>query len=66
MRLCVVILALALLGTGCASVPPWERDALALKGMNLEENPVSEPAQSKYRAQVSGTSSQGGCIGCGH
>lgn len=65
--LAVTALALAL-ASGCATVPPYERETLARRDMALERNPdasAGEHHATAYREGSSGAegTSGGGC-GC--
>lgn len=63
-----LFLALALLLTGCiARVPPWERDLLAEKKMQLISDPMQNEMDEKIHFGKEGTSGgQGvGGGGCG-
>ncbi len=67
-RLLIVTLVALTFATGCATVAPWERDALALPAMELDDAPCIrfERNAEVYRegaVGANGGKSGGGC-GC--
>ena len=67
-RTCVAAVISLLLTAGCASVQPWERESLALPGMELEDTECArfERNSEVYRegaVGANGGKSGGGC-GC--
>jgi len=67
---CLLLLAIALLPTGCAvqRVQPWERDLLAQKKMQLIPDPVQDAFDEHIcyskEASSGGESLGGGGCGC--
>jgi len=70
MAIVLLFLALAIAGSGCASmgVQPWERDLLAQPGMQLNENPVLTALDAHIyfskEATTGGVGFGGGGCGC--
>jgi hypothetical protein len=66
-RLAACAALLATLGAGCASVKPWERDALARPDMAWESDPLEGTLQNHIRFSKEGSlpSGGGGGGGCG-
>jgi hypothetical protein len=66
--LAFLLLGSALLGSGCASVAPWERGRLARPHMALEPDPAQrELREHTYRsreAATPGAVGKGGGCGC--
>ena len=67
-RALLLSLALAVAGaTGCATVPPWQRERLAARGMQLDDDPLAAELAAhthEVREGASGGASAGGG-GCG-
>jgi hypothetical protein len=69
-RLCraVLLLALPLAGTGCATVHPWDRDLLAEKKMSFNPHPmlraVDDHIYFSKEASMGGGDIAGGGCGC--
>jgi hypothetical protein len=62
------LLVLAVMGTGCASVEPWERGRLAEYGMRTDRDPFDDSLQEHVyftrEAAAGGRGVGGGGCGC--
>lgn len=61
----LVALCLALAGSGCAAVKPWEREALARPDMAFDSDPMRATLQNHIRFSKEGSLPVGGGGGGG-
>jgi hypothetical protein len=61
----LVALWLALAGSGCAAVKPWEREALARSDMAFDSDPLRATLQNHIRFSKEGSLPVGGGGGGG-
>jgi len=65
----IILAAIALSFSGCATVQPWERERLSDPYMMFDENPMDKGAQLHFlfirEGTEGGDGSQSGGCGCG-
>ena len=69
MRTTIILLSGLFLGTGCATVQPWQRESLSDPIMIIDENPIEAGIREHYldyrEGSIGATGAQSGGCGCG-